>query len=299
MIIGAGKSGTTTLYEWLKQHPQVFMSPVKETNFFALEGQDVVPSGNDPKQLRHYPWSITDRDEYEALFEGASSEKAIGEVSPMYLYSQRAPQVIKEEIPAVKLIAILRHPVDRLHSRYMHLVRESREPAKDYSQVFNRNSIWWERDDLVREGLYMQNLERYYHLFPAKQLRVYLYDDLKNNPELLLKDIFAFLEVDPDFSVDTELTFNPSGKIKNRWLDVVIGQNSALKSALGLVSPQLLNRLKNNQAVLKQLMKWRSSNLERIPMPKELRRDLIERIYGPEIFSLQKILGRDLSHWLN
>lgn len=299
IIIGAGKSGTTTLYEWLKQHPEVYMSPVKETNFFALEGEDVAEKTNDPKQLKHYPWSVTERNAYEDLFGEVSNEKAVGEVSPMYLYSDKAAYKIKETIPNVKIIAILRQPADRLHSRYMHLARESRQPAENYDQVFDKDSIWWERDDLVREGFYGQYLQKYYDMFDKQNIKVFLYEDLKNDPHALLKELFGFLDIDPNFQVDTSIKFNPSGKIKNPVLDKFIGQNSILKSALGNAAPAILNRLKESNAARKMLMKFRTSNLEKIPMSKDLREELINKIYGPEIKMTEQLITRDLSHWLN
>ncbi len=299
IIIGAGKSGTTTIYEWLRQHPEVYMSPVKETNFFALEGLDINSIGTDPKQLQHYPWSVTNRQAYEELFAAATNEKAIGEVSPMYLYSPKAAAAIKNTIPQVKIVAILRQPVDRLHSRFMHLARESREPAENYDQVFDKNSIWWQRDDLVREGLYGQYLRRYFELFDPENIRIFLYEDLRHNPERLMRQLFDFLDVDVSFRVDTATKFNPSGRIRNQFLDQLIGQNSRLKSALGTIAPSLLRTLKESSIARKNLMRWRAANLEKSPISADLRKAMIDRVYGPEIQETARLLGRDLSHWMN
>ncbi len=127
LVIGATKSGTTSLYTYLKQHPEVYM-PMKEPNFFALEGREPPffrgPEGwKEPSQKR-----ITDLEGYRTLFAGASGEKAMGEVSPLYLYAPQAAYRIRRYVPEAKLVAILRNPVERAYSAYMHLVREDREP---------------------------------------------------------------------------------------------------------------------------------------------------------------------------
>ena len=298
IIIGAGKSGTTALYEYLAEHPEVYMSPVKETNFFALEGTELVNPDDDPEQMYHYPWSITNREAYEALFAGVKEEQAIGEVSPMYLYNQRAPFAIKENLPKVKLIVILRNPVDRLYSRYMHLARERREPTENFADALDRSSIWWRRDDLVQEGFYYTHLKRYYDLFDPSQIKVYLYDDLRKDPVGLMKDLYRFIGVNEEFEADMGAEYNVSGKIKNQFVDRLIGQNNLLMSTLDRISPEARNLLKNQAWLRKHINKLRNKNLDRPKMDPEVRNALIEEVYGQEIEALQDLIGRDLSSWL-
>ena len=90
LVIGAAKAGTTSVYEYLKQHPQIWMSPLKETNFFALEGETLNFRGpGDQDYINRF--SITKIEDYLNLFQGVSNQVAIGEVSPLYLYSPKAP----------------------------------------------------------------------------------------------------------------------------------------------------------------------------------------------------------------
>jgi len=123
LIIGAAKSGTTSLYHALKQHPKIFMSPVKEPNFFALEGGELnYPQGTvDPRYLAQ---CITTKEEYNQQFEGVSNEIAVGEASPIYLYHPQAPVRIKNCLPNVKIIVILRNPIERAYSNFLHHIRE-------------------------------------------------------------------------------------------------------------------------------------------------------------------------------
>lgn len=298
LIIGAGKSGTTALHAYLNQHPEVYMTSVKETNFFALEGVEVNRSGDDsPDQMEHYPWSITDRGEYLALFEDAGDVKANGETSPMYLYHPDAPHNIRAFDPNMKLIAILREPVSRLYSRYMHLLREHRAPSDDFMDCLDRESIWWKRNDLVREGFYGTYLERYFNLFRDEQIKVFLYDDLRSDEESVIREIYTFIGVDPTFKPDTSREHNVSGRIKNPVIDALFGQNSILKKTVKNIAPSVVNKLRSSEGAQKMVQKIRSSNLEKAPLPLEDKKKIQQEIYTEEMTKLSKILRRDLGIW--
>ncbi len=298
IIIGAGKSGTTTIYEYLKQHPQVFMSEVKETNFFALEGKEVKAIDDSEGQMEHYPWAINNEKDYLALFDKVTNEKAIGEVSPMYLYNELAPVNIHNKLPNVKLIAILRQPVERLYSRYMHLARESREPSKDFADALNENSIWWKRNDLVTEGFYGTYLKRYFKLFSPNQIKVFLYDDLRKNEAEVIKELFSFIGIDDEFVPTVGEEFNKSGRIKNRKLDLLIGQNSILVKGAQKISPSIVKKVKESEGLKRTINRLRNKNLEKAPLSKELKSEMTNSIYKNEILKLQDLINRDLSHWL-
>lgn len=298
IIIGAGKSGTTSLYEYLSEHPDVFMSGIKETNFFALEGTEMVDSENDPDQMFHYPWSITDWEAYQALFTDATNHKAVGEVSPMYLYSPHAAKKIKNRLPDVKIVAILRDPVDRLYSRYMHLVRENRQPSESFEDALDPNSIWWKRNDLIKEGFYNQHLSHYYREFNKDQIRVYLYDDLRSNPAVVIQDIYSFIGVDSTFSPDLTSEYNASGRIQNQLIDKLIGQNSLIKKGVLTLLPNLAQRLFANGNLKKWVNKLRKSNLKKEPLKANTRRKLIENVYGSEIKGLESLIDANLTKWL-
>lgn len=297
MIIGAGKSGTTSLYEYLLQHPQIHMSPVKETNFFALRGQKVEQEDTSEDQMYHYPWSVTSDEAYIDLFKEGASKNARGEVSPMYLYHPEAPGRIHELLPEVKLIAILRQPAERLYSRYMHLWGEDRAPSNDLNAIFDKDSVWWKRDDLVREGFYGTYLQRYYDLFPSARIKVYLFEDLRKRPEELIKDLYHFCGVDDQFQPDLEASFNVSGKPKNKVLDVLIGKDSWVKSALDKTMPGLSKKVKDNLWVKNTINKWRKKNTTKLPFDKELKKRITREIYLEDIERLEAIIDRDLSSW--
>jgi hypothetical protein len=272
------------------------MSPVKETNFFALEGEQLVDQKDDPEQMSHYPWSVTDYDSYKDLFQDATSEKAIGEVSPMYLYSKKAALNIKERIPNVKLIAILRQPTDRLYSRYLHLARENRTPTSSIEDALDKQSIWWKRNDLIQEGFYHAHLKKYYALFPKEQIHVVLYDDFRTNPEAIIKEIYQFIGVDSSYSPSMNTEFNVSGFVANKKLDNIIGQNSMVKSWITKASPALTRYMSGNKMIKSWVNQMRNKNLKRPPLSKTLKIQINE-IYRSEIDKLQNLISKDLSHW--
>ncbi|MFY0606784.1 MAG: sulfotransferase [Cyclobacteriaceae bacterium] len=297
LVIGAGKSGTTSLYEYLNEHPEVFMSPIKETNFFALEGEQLEDQENDPEQMRHYPWSITDQESYSDLFKDAGDHQAIGEVSPMYLYSKKAAFAIKKRMPRVKLIAILRQPTERLYSRYLHLAREGRTLSSDIEDALDRKSIWWKRNDLVQEGFYHSHLNHYFNLFSEEQIHIVLYEDFRNNPQNVIEGIYKFIGVDPCFMPSMDTEYNVSGFVANANVDKIIGQNSMVKSMIVKAAPSLAKYLSESRKVKSWVNQLRNRNLRRPPLSARLKRQINE-IYSTEIIRLQVLINRDLSHWL-
>ncbi len=296
LVIGAGKSGTTALYEYLNSHPEVFMSPIKETNFFALEGEQLVNPEDDPDQMKHYPWSVTQYSDYQDLFKPAT-EPAIGEVSPMYLYSEKAAQNIKKRLPDAKIIVILRQPVERLYSRYLHLAREDRRPTNDFSDALDKESIWWKRNDLVTEGFYYCHLHKYYRLFPKEQIKVILYEDFRSDPEAVLRDLYEFIGVSSTYRAPTSAEYNVSGFIVNKKLDKLIGQNSILKAYIKSLFPDLFGQLSKNSKVKAFVTKLRKKNMHKPAISKELKARMNAEIYKADIDNLQRLINRNLSHW--
>jgi hypothetical protein len=298
LVIGAGKSGTTSIDKYLNQHPEVFVPLRKEPNFFGYEIVNKSDLGKNPEDLAHYRNSVTSLEAYLRIFEEAKPQQKKGETSNTYMYHRDAPFRIRHYIPGVKLIAILRQPADRLFSRYMHLARENRTPSKSFSDCLDKNSIWWQRNDLVREGFYFQNLTPYFELFPHKNIRVFLYEDLKEDPIKVMTEIYEFIGVDNKFKPDVSLRYNESGLIKSSFLNRIYGQGGWLSKILKNLLPRLYQRMKNNLSLKKKMLDLRSKNLKKKEMDPAIRKALTLDVYGKDIEQLQKLIDRDLSHWL-
>jgi sulfotransferase family protein len=286
LIIGAMKSGTTALYYYLEQHPQVYMSPVKEPNFFCSEGQES-PDSN----------SITHIGSYQALFKGVSGEKAIGEASHCYLCEPKAIERIQYYIPDAKLIAILRNPIDRAYSHFLHAVRNGTEPLTDFPQALREEETSARQNrniqDYVGKGFYYSQLRGYLDTFDRDQVKVYLYEDLSSAPIDTLQDAFRFLGIDDSFVPDTSVKRNVSGYPRYKNLDKFLRRPSSAKHVLKIFLPARLRwRLSKTFDDLK------TRNLvEPPPVPSEVRRQLIG-VYREDILKVQELIHRDLSAWL-
>jgi hypothetical protein len=293
LIIGAAKSGTTSLYTWLNQHPQVYMTPTKETNFFAFEGEKLqYPKGT---ICEIYLSSCrTNLESYQEQFQGVSTEIAIGESSPSYLYYPKAAERIKYYIPDIKLIAILRNPVERAYSQFLHHARENFESCLDFNEALQHEQDrirdqWWWGYFYLDSGFYYPQLRRYMDLFKKEQIRVYLYEDLRDKGDDLLRDIFNFIGVNDNFSPDTSAKYNVTGIPKNRLLHHFLSKPNFLKSAVkGIIPQEVGSRITT---------KLRNSNLVKPQFPEDVRAKLIKS-YEQDILALQDLIERDLAAWL-
>ena len=214
ILLGAAKAGTTALYHYLKQHPQVYMTPLKETNYFALSGQNLDFRGPGDSEFVNR-LSITDEAAYRAQFEGRGSQPVAGEASPLYLYHSAAPERIQATVPNARFIIILRNPIDRAYSAFLHLVRDGRETTRDFEEALalepqrigdNYEHIW----HYLSMGRYYEQVKRYFDRFSHEQIQVFLYRDLRESPHKLLRETFGFLGVDEEFQPDTATRYNES-----------------------------------------------------------------------------------------
>jgi hypothetical protein len=286
-VIGAYKSGTTSLYQYLSQHPQVFVPRVKEPNYFAFAaaGQD----GNTPAFRK----SVRTRAEYESLYEEATHFAAVGDVSPEYMTSPIAAQMIRQNVPHAKLIAILRNPVERAYSDYLMYRRDGIEQLTDFAKALEMQAERASKSDptgyYISTGFYGEQLARYYEIFPAAQIKVFLMDELQSKGPRTLSQMFGFLGVDPAF-VPTDLT------IYNRS---------------GVASNYLLNRLFQYRSVIAPLARrlvpgaWRArvrqgleARLNKPPLQPAIREFLVET-YRTDVRLLERLTGLSCRHWLD
>ncbi len=285
-IIGAMKSGTTALYYYLEQHPQIYMSPVKEPDFFCSGGRE----GWDDASVPHLG-------DYQNLFKGVTDEKAVGEASHCYLYEPQAVARIQQHLPDAKLVAILRNPVDRAYSHFLHMVRNGTEPLTDFVQALREEETGAYQNrspqDYVGRGRYYAQLKRYFDAFDRKQLKVYLYEDLTNAPIDTLQDTFRFLGVDDSFVPDVSLRRNVSGYPRYKALDKILSRPSSVKDALKVYLPARLRwRLSRAFDDLK------TRNLVKPPAVEPESRRRLRSFYREDILKVQDLIHRDLSGWL-
>jgi Sulfotransferase family len=260
-VIGSSRGGTTSLRHHLRAHPDVYVPSVAEPRFFAFEGDELRYTGPGDEMLRDRV--ITEPAAYQALFDGRTAESAVGEVSPAYLCSQTAAARIKEAAPDAKIIAVLRHPVERAISSFQRERLDGLETAPTLEDALvleeSRHRLGWSYVWRYRyRGLYYTHLARYFAAFPPDQIKVLGYEAWADDRgRSLLREVFEFLGVDPDEGMPVRAVH--------------------------------LNSARAEQP---------SRNALRGGEPSEKLRAELLRFYRPEIEHLQTMADIDLSGWL-
>jgi hypothetical protein len=292
-IIGAPRCGTSTLYDGVRQHPEIYMSPVKEPWYFSIGVRSKPFQG--PKDADYNLY--LSRAEYEALFSNVNGEKIVGEASTDYLYSDRALDALCGEFPSAKLVAILRNPADRAYSQYVQHVSQLREPCQRFWDAIEledeRKRLDWCHYWYYRSlGFYGRQLQRYYERVDAGQIKVFLIEDLRSDPAALYRDLFEFLGVDASFEPELQNTArNESALPASPQLHAMLTRPSLIRSIARRVTPRRL-RVAG--------LKWAASRRQNVQAPgltPDERRNLIEG-YRDDIQLLESLIGRDLSSWL-
>jgi len=281
-IVGAAKAGTTSLYAYLKQHPEIFMPRVKEPHYFA----QIRPS----PEMRHLYEIVNDRKKYLSLFAKARGYAAIGDASPSYLWEPQAPRRIREVVPQAKIIILLRDPVERAHSHYLADIREGVHNLGFYEALcydMAREVKGWGISWLYIElGQYAAQVRRYLDIFGPEQTRVFLFEDLKRDSNRVLLEIARFLGVDTDAvaRIDTSEAHNAYAMSRGRWAQRLAG--AKLSRFLGrTVVPRPIGQFIFDRILLK-------------PGPKPdidpRAKKLLCEIFEPEVNELEHLLGRPL-----
>ncbi len=289
LVIGAFKSGTNSLYHYLEAHSQVFMCPANEPSFFAFEGQKM--SG-----CRWAEGVVTNFEDYKKLFDGAAGKIAVGEVSPTYLISLEAPGRIKHYVPDAKLVAILRHPVERAYSQWQMEYRQGNEKMIDFAEAIKVTKVVADgtiRRRFVGGSMYYQLLKKYYDAFDPSQICVLLFDRLSTDREGLVKKLYGFLNVDSSFvPPNINVRFNEGGGVpRTRTGGFLLQKLFPALSGLKSLAPHGLRERFAAQARRQLLVK-----------PPELAPELraeLSVFFKDDILRLQDLIKEDLSMWTN
>ncbi|WMT58520.1 sulfotransferase family protein [Truepera radiovictrix] len=297
------KSGTSSLYIYLKQHPEIYLADIKEPHFFAFDPSPRASLEAAPGYRQKAKYMVTDRSAYEALFTAATPSQARGEASAMYLYYPGTAERIRAALPEVQLIAILRNPIERAYSAFLHQLREGNETLTDFGAALQLEEERIAQDYMpmwhyTRAGFYFEQLSRYYAVFDPSQIHVYLYEDLQRDPLALVQELYRVIGVDPGFVPDTTKQYNRSGVPKNRLLHRVhrfLKGNHPIKTVGKRLLP--LPAAVRSRFKLNLIAQIEAANLKKPPLDPAVRAQLVER-YRSDVLELQDLIGRDLSHWL-
>jgi hypothetical protein len=269
-LAGVPRAGTTSLYAYLGQHPQIYVSPVKEPGYFGAA--DLRRYGSEVLRNLVLEW-----ESYLDLFRGVGDEPAVGEGTVGYFALPGAPRAIHAAVPHARLIFILRDPAERLLSH--HLAALWHDPGRTFRERFLAAPPL-----VVEEGRFATNLARFFDLFPRDHIRIHLYEDYEADPRTVLRDLFSFLGVDPDYPVDLARRHNET--VTPRWPAI-----HRLRAALGWGGTPW------RSWIPARVRRWYGRGSRGVTLDPADRRFVID-FYRDEIRRTAELIGRDLSPWL-
>lgn len=290
IIIGAMKSGTTSLFKYLIRHPRIFDSDWKEPQYFS----------RDSKFNLGEKW-------YSDHFIDARDDQLIGEASTCYSrwpHYPHAAERIAKRLPNIRLIYLMRHPVERAYSHYGHIMQE--RLIRKEGKIVTFEEALEEEKEIFDASLYMMQIERYLPLFPRDQFLFLTSDELKSSPASLLQQTQEFLGIEP---IDL---FSQGKEKANRWGDKVsetrvraffekIQRIPGLSGIISIISKDKRQRLKDtliNSKLLNSLFKTGLKDLRKnlSPLTPETRERLLIQFEEPSR-RLEQFLGREFPGW--
>jgi len=294
LVCGAAKSGTTSLANYLRQHPDVFVAREKESHYFICKSG--MPVMNGPGDASEFvPLLIGDPYRYRQCFSSARGERAQGEASVYYLYHREAIVSALEANPEMRFVCVLRDPVGRAFSAFSHQRRDGWEPEEDFAAALGLEDRrvadgWGWGWHYRRVSDYAPQLRALRELVPEDRIHILLYEALGDDPVGAMQDVFAFLGVDPTFVCDSSLVFNASGTPRAATINRLFTHQNRLKSAVKRVVPYSVG-----QRVAERVRNW---NLEGTDLSPEVERALApDFLEGTSQDELTELVGRDLSSW--
>lgn len=293
-IVGAGKSGTSAMHSYLRQHPDIYMPPRKEINYF----------GSDLTWLRKRPYiSNTPIEDYLAHFSGWQGEHCIGEASVAYLISTQAPHEIKAFNPDAQIIIMLRNPIDAMYAAYSQARYSGKEDQSTFAEALATVPARREGKNLppyasMKEMMcyldsfsYSTKVAHYFDVFGRDKVHIIIYDDFKRDTASVYHNTLAFLGVDTSFEPTFEIVNSNKVARSPELRDYFWRRPLPVRVARKLLPKTL--RIKGSQWIRKA----NSRTVARPPMDVNLRRTL-QADMTPEVEKLSELLGRDLSHWV-
>lgn len=299
-IVGHHKSGTTALYEMLRQHPQVFMPDLKEPRFMA---SDMRPRLQ-PRKGSALPQTL---DEYLSLFTAATPEQRVGEASPSYLWSRTAASRIAEVQPAARIIAILREPASFLNSLHLEFVRSYIESTTDLRKALSLEADRREGRHIPRRShrpqllqyaehvQYVEQLRRYHAVLPPEQMLVLVYDDFRADNRATVRRVLRFLELDEEYPIEVMDVHPTTHSMRSQQLDDLLDSVTQGRSPLTLTAKTTLKSLMPRKVRRNAYRAIRRRGVYRELSPPDVRLMIeLRRRFRPEVEALSEYLDRDL-----
>ena len=307
LVVGANKGGTTSLYHYLKQHPEVFLSPLKEPHYFSSDIQpenfskafahnklrDIEAYVNGPMDQDFHAGFVREWEHYCKLFKHAGDAKAIGELSTSYLYSTEAAANIREQLGDIKIIICLRDPIEMAYSHYRMNLWTGNSKAATFKEALQEDAahepkVWGNAHLYVEIGKYYEQVRRYYDHFSPDNIKIIFSEDLRHDTTRVVRELYAFIGVNPDFQPDTSQRYNEVFTPKFKALTWFLNK-SGIRPLIKRISGEGMKK-----AVVRLLFKGKD---DKGGITTE-ERAMLHSIYSNDIRRLEELLHQDLSAWL-
>lgn len=291
LVIGAPKSGTTSLFYYIKQHPEIYLPVQKELHYFSFD--KLVMNSNGPKDSQVLDGLCRTKDEYIKHYRNVKNEKAIGDISPSYLYYETHDK-IKHELGLVKIVVILRNPVEKAYSQYMHMVRDQREGLSFYDALLaedeRKKNGWSDIWRYAESSLYSDRLNAFIDSFGRENVHVIIFDDFIKNPNNEVRKLFLFLGVNQNITVNTQSAYNRTGEARSIVIAEILGNKSRLKNIVKSLIPSSLR--------IKMRLKIMDINTKEKRGMDKASKNYLMKYFKEDMLNLENILDRKLP-WKN
>jgi len=289
MIVGSARCGTTSLYYYLKQHPEIGFPDKKEPKFFSSQGVEFPHCG--PGDDTVDDGVIRNRADYETLFQSLGTYKRIGEASSDYLYHhQHTAKMIRDTVGDIPILILLRDPVERAYSAYNNLLRDQREKLSFGEALAAENGRLAKNWDWMwaykMGGLYSAQVETYQSTF--SRVKVILFEDLVSDAQLVVKEVLEFLDVDGSKPINTSDRYSHSGNSKNPVLRWLIQRDNPLTYRLRKLLMSIFTR-----SILEKL----ASKILKKDVMRDEDRAYLREYFRDDVRKLERLIDQDLSVW--
>ncbi|MBT7620781.1 MAG: hypothetical protein HN594_06870 [Flavobacteriales bacterium] len=287
MCLGAAKSGTTTLYDILRQHPDIYIPAFKEPHFFDI-----------PENYKNgIEW-------YKRNYFRNANKKIIADFTPSYFFEKEAPKRIFKNLGRdMKFLVVFRNPVDRAYSHYLHSKRDDHESenfAKSLELEVSRlkkhdnqsDYLSYLRHSYVHQGLYAQMIDRYLQYFSLDNfLFIHFDDELLQERELTIKRILEFLEIDSSVLLRTDIRSNPSSQEKSKPLKKLMNKRGWWRDVIKFMIPSVQLR----QIIRNRIQRINITEFKAQQLSQEVKLHLLEKYFRKDISDLEKTLNKKMN----
>lgn len=287
-VIGVARGGTTSLYNYLQQHPGIFLPKVKECNFFSeVDSLDKEVYLKPEKNKEYHMKIIRDEAVYFSLFQNSRDSQLKGEISPSYLWDKNAAERIFKHNPNAKLLISLRNPIERAHSHYLMNYQTGHDKESTFEAAIQapKNNIWGGGNMYLEMGMYYEQLKPYYDRFNPENIKVIVSEEWTRNNGEALNEVYTFLGLQAFDNHEVDMAHNAAKQIKNKGLLAFLRMENIKRPLKWLLPEKAKDKLKD---------RWFYKEGDKQCMDSRTYRQL-EDHFREDISKTESLTGLDLS----